>query len=70
MLGAPFHAIAVSAGKWKLMLLLVGGCHGVVVAPHLPSEKELGAGKAQKKALQCWLWEGIMLLVLFSDSAG
>lgn len=52
------------------MLLLFGGCHGVVVAPHLPSEKELGAGKAQKKALQCWLWEGIMLLFLFSDSAG
>lgn len=37
---------------------LVGGCHSAVVAPHLPSEKELGAGKALGKKLYNATLEG------------
>lgn len=32
------------------MLLLAGGCHSTVMAPHLPSEEELGTGKAVEKS--------------------
>lgn len=42
VLEAPFHAIDVLARNWKLMLLLEGGCHSTVVAPHLPSGKSSG----------------------------
>jgi len=38
MLGASLSAVNVTADKWELMLLLVGGHHSVVVAPHLPGE--------------------------------
>lgn len=38
MLGASFNAISVMANACEVMFLLVGGCHSVVVAPHLPHE--------------------------------